>query len=132
MDYTMITQAVISVVLSVLLGEGIKTLLQVIKKEEVHVFQLGGMPSTHSAAVSSLALATYYEEGFTILVLACVVFGWIVVRDAYGVRWEVTKHSHMLNKLAKTKEYKVAGHTLLQVIAGIILGVLVTLVVYAI
>jgi len=127
----MILQAIIAVIASVLIGELTKTLLQVVRKEDVHLFQLGGMPSSHSAAVSSLVLATYLEEGsITILVLACVVFGWIVLTDAYGVRWEVTRHSNALNTMLKTKDYKRTGHTRKQVIAGVILGILVTMVVY--
>ena len=119
----MLTQAIIAIIISWLLSESIKTVLQAIKGERLRWPQDGGMPSSHSALASSLALAAYFEEGrFTILVLACVIFGLIIVHDAYNVRWEVTKHSHALNKMAKTKEYKVAGHTPLQALAGIILG----------
>ena len=126
----MFWQAALAVIVSVLAGELIKTITQIVRREEVHLFQLGGMPSTHSAAVAALVLSVYAEDGLSTLFLVTFVFGWIVLRDAYGVRYEVTRHSKALNKLLKTTEYQRTGHTVLEVIAGVILGLVVTGIVY--
>ena len=94
-------------------------------------FSLGGMPSTHSALVSSLAAAAWFETGFSVLFLACLIFSAIVVRDAFGVRLEVTRHSEALNRLVKKGGYRRTGHTAMEAAAGVGLGVVVTALVYA-
>ena len=126
----MLQQAIIAVIAAVLIGEFIKVLVELARHEPVRVFHLGGMPSAHASAAAALCLSVYYESGWSLLLLACAVFGWVVIRDAYGVRWEVTKHSAALNKLAKTKEYEVTGHTRWQVACGVLLGLIVAFFAY--
>ena len=48
------------------------------------LMETGGMPSSHSAAVSSLAAAVWYTEGFTMLFWVTLVFALIIIRDAFG------------------------------------------------
>ncbi|MBD3209530.1 divergent PAP2 family protein [Candidatus Woesearchaeota archaeon] len=99
------------------------------------LFTTGGMPSGHSASVSSLTAAVFFLEGVSVLFLACLVFSLIVIRDSFGVRWSVGEQAKILNKLAKhdhvqDKVRVVLGHTLSQAFAGIILGVVVAVVVH--
>ncbi|KAH9301516.1 hypothetical protein KI387_013099, partial [Taxus chinensis] len=60
----------------------------------------GGMPSSHSAAVSALAVAIGFHDGpgsssFAIsLVLACVV-----MYDAFGVRLHAGRQAEVLNQI---------------------------------
>ena len=122
--------AALAVVLSVATGELLKVVRQLIKKERIKAFGLGGFVSTHSAAVSSLILAVYFETGLSILLLACAVFGAIVLRDAYGVRWEVSRHSVALNKLTGSEQFSRAGHQKKEVLLGVGLGLLVTGIIY--
>uniref|UniRef100_A0A0D6R3C1 Phosphatidic acid phosphatase type 2/haloperoxidase domain-containing protein n=1 Tax=Araucaria cunninghamii TaxID=56994 RepID=A0A0D6R3C1_ARACU len=94
----------------------------------------GGMPSSHSAAVSALAVAVGLHDGpgastFAIaLVLACVV-----MYDAFGVRLHAGRQAEVLNQivfelpaehpLADTRPLREPlGHTPLQVAAGAFLG----------
>lgn len=94
----------------------------------------GGMPSSHSAAVSALAVATGFHDGpgsssFAItLVLACVV-----MYDAFGVRLHAGRQAEVLNQivfelpaehpLADTRPLREPlGHTPPQVAAGAALG----------
>jgi acid phosphatase family membrane protein YuiD len=126
----MIWQAILSVVLAFVIGEMIKWALQAMHHEPIEVFTLGGMPSTHTSSVVALILAVWFETGFSLLLLITAVFGIIVIRDAYGLRWEVTRHSHALNELLKQKTFIRVGHKSLEVVAGIVLGVAVTLAVY--
>ncbi len=126
----MINQAILAVVGAFLITEIIKTVLHYTHNREFKMFILGGMPSSHSATVAALITSVYYETGISILLLVCVILGLFVIRDAYGVRWEVSKHSRALNKVLKTKEYERTGHTRTEVAIGIVLGLAFATVVY--
>ncbi|CAM8950829.1 unnamed protein product [Rhodiola kirilowii] len=95
----------------------------------------GGMPSSHSAIVSALALAVGLQEGFggsqfaVALVLACVV-----MYDAFGVRLQAGLQAEVLNQivcelpaehpLAESRPLReLLGHTPPQVVAGCLLGI---------
>ncbi len=107
------------------------------------LFGDGGMPSGHSATVSSLACITglvygtgSFEFAFT-LILAI-----IVCHDAVGVRLETGKQAKILNEMMKTldiifshevaevKLKEMVGHTHAQVAAGVALGILDAILVY--
>ena len=101
----------------------------------------GGMPSSHSSTVVSLAVAIGVSYGVdsTLFALA-LIFAIVVMYDATGVRRETVKQAVILNRLLldnpfswtgeefdkKLKEY--VGHTPLQVLMGAILGVLIALI----
>lgn len=91
------------------------------------LFETGGMPSSHAAAVSAITIGILLQEGFGALFWLSFVIAAIVVRDASGVRKSVSDQALVLNKLlaAQNAEEKVEialGHTPLQVVAGIFLG----------
>ena len=100
--------------------------------------QAGGMPSSHSAMVSSLVTAIGYQNGLDSPLFAiAVVLAVIVMYDARGVRQESGKQARVLNELLRTvfsghpitdAELKeLVGHTTLQVLVGGIIGVLYSL-----
>ncbi len=126
----MLIYAIIAVCLAVILAELFKTIMHYYRHQELVIFHDGGMPSTHTSAVAALCLAVYYEQGFTLLLFVCIAFSIVVAHDAYNVRWEVTKHSDALNKLTKSKKYFISGHTKQEVFAGLVLGLLITYIVY--
>lgn len=97
----------------------------------------GGMPSSHSATVTALAVAIGLQEGpqgsaFAIaVVLACVV-----MYDASGVRLHAGRQAELLNQIVceLPPEHPVSslkplrdslGHTPVQVVAGALLGCVV-------
>ncbi|KAI9186210.1 hypothetical protein LWI28_014888 [Acer negundo] len=97
----------------------------------------GGMPSSHSATVTALAVAIGLQEGagspaFAVaVVLACVV-----MYDASGVRLHAGRQAELLNQIVceLPPEHPVSnvrplrdslGHTPLQVSAGAVLGCIV-------
>ena len=109
------------------------------------LFGDGGMPSGHSATVSSLAVICGLICGtgsaqFAISAILAI----IVCHDATGVRWETGKQAQLLNELVeafndlskdalpevKLKEF--VGHTPVQVLAGILIGVVNAFVMYTI
>ena len=93
----------------------------------------GGMPSGHSATVSSLAAVTGLLCGFgTFQFALAAVFAIVVCHDAMGVRQETGKQAVMLNEilqiletedLPEVKLKELVGHTPLQVTAGIVIGI---------
>lgn len=102
-------------------------------------WRTGGMPSSHSAIVTSVCTAIGFKEGpdSSVFFLA-LLFTFITMRDAVGVRRSTGVQSKKINEIGNElenngylKEYKtikeVNGHTPIQVIMGSILGFLIGL-----
>ena len=98
----------------------------------------GGMPSSHSSPVCSLATAATPRYGVGSFEFSIsFILAMVVMYDAIGVRQETGKQARVLNRLLfddflkldgvvlqeKLKEY--VGHTPIQVAAGAILGILI-------
>jgi acid phosphatase family membrane protein YuiD len=99
----------------------------------------GGMPSSHSAVVTSLATLVGKNEGITSPIFAvAIIFAFVVMYDAAGVRRAAGKQAKLLNKLVETpglsgvqvgeKLVEVLGHTPTQVIVGATIGVIAGLI----
>lgn len=97
--------------------------------------ETGGMPSSHSATVTSLMMAVGMSEGFSSPMFAVAfVFSVIVMYDAAGVRRAAGKQASILNQLINSNQVHVdtneklkelLGHTPFQVIVGGIYGAVV-------
>ncbi|KAG6748681.1 hypothetical protein POTOM_048610 [Populus tomentosa] len=97
----------------------------------------GGMPSSHSATVTALAVAVGLQEGTGSPVFAIVVvLACVVMYDASGVRLHAGRQAELLNQivcefppehpLSSSRPLReLLGHTPLQVVAGAILGCIV-------
>ena len=96
----------------------------------------GGMPSSHSAVVVSLATLIGREHGLGSSIFALsVIFAFVVMYDAAGVRRAAGKQAKLLNRLIETpglsgvqvseKLVEVLGHTPFQVFVGAIIGIIV-------
>ncbi|EZH66083.1 membrane protein [Bacillaceae bacterium JMAK1] len=114
----------------------------------------GGMPSSHSAAVTALATTIGLEYGFNSTFFALsAMFAIIVMYDATGVRRHAGYHATMLNQLmndfnkfmheAKNWQHKeevekreelkeLLGHKPIEVFFGALLGILLAIFVYTI
>lgn len=116
----------------------LKTIIHAIVNKSLdprRLFGDGGMPSAHSATVTSVAVSCGYVAGFDSPVFAvALIFAFIVMHDAMGVRLETGKQAKVLNDLMElfytegTPEQKLkefVGHTPLQVISGFVLGIIV-------
>jgi hypothetical protein len=90
------------------------------------LYQLGAFPSTHATSVTSLTTVILIVQGVSPLFIVTLVFSIIVIRDALGVRKAVEKQAKILNKKLKANLYENIGHTPLDIIGGIILGIIVT------
>ncbi len=102
------------------------------------MWETGGMPSSHSATVASLATAVGITQGFTSVLFAIVtIFAIIVMHDAAGIRRAAGKQAGVLNKLTQAINQllenklnqenlrELLGHTRIEVLAGALLGIAV-------
>ena len=119
----------------------LKVIINYIVTRELSLERLfgdGGMPSGHSATVSSMATMAFFQYGgssfqFAIALLLAI----IVCHDATGVRRETGKQAVVINEMIKTFEIltqkdlpevklkEFVGHTPFQVLAGILIGVII-------
>lgn len=99
----------------------------------------GGMPSSHSAVVTSLATLIGKNEGVdTPLFAISLIFAFVVMYDAAGIRRAAGKQASLLNKIIETpglttlqvseKLVEVLGHTPIQVLVGALIGIIAGLV----
>ena len=95
----------------------------------------GGMPSSHSAFVVSLASIVYLEEGLSTAFVISLVLALIVLRDAFGVRRTVGMEGKQIERLLKLHKLKSKfhysmGHTPLEVGVGAAIGLACSLTVF--
>ncbi len=99
-------------------------------------FKNGGMPSSHSTVVSAITFSIFMTQGFSAVFFVSLVFSLIVISDAFRLRRNVGIQAEQLNLLLKKSKQKtidvVYGHTLPQVLAGIILGVVISYMIFII
>lgn len=103
----------------------------------LYIFSAGGMPSSHSALMVAATMGIGLHEGFDVPAFTiALAISMIVLYDAAGVRREAGKHAEKINILIEElltghpiseKELReVIGHTPLEVLGGIILGLIVS------
>ncbi len=116
-----------------------KVLTELIMNKRLNVKRIigaGGMPSSHSAVVCSLATCIGKEYSFSSGIFAiAMVMAFVVMYDAAGVRRAAGKQAGILNKILETpgmttvqvqeKLVEMLGHTPIQVFVGAILGIVV-------
>ncbi len=101
----------------------------------------GGMPSSHTALVTTLTIGVAIYSGIDSAVFSIVlIFSMYIIFEAAGLRQEVGKQARVLNELiddllethhlntARLKE--LVGHTWGEVSVGFLVGLLVALVAY--
>ena len=119
-----------------------KLICDIVKTKQFNfkrILGAGGMPSSHSAVVTSLATLIGKSEGVKSSVFGlAVIFACVVMYDATGVRRAAGKQAKLLNKIVQTpglsgvqvgeKLVEVLGHTPVQVIVGAAIGIIVGLI----
>jgi len=89
----------------------------------------GGLPSNHSAIVSSVAALIALKEGFEHPAFGvALALAFIVMLDANSLRRQVGKHAEAINRLNAdrpdtTPLRERMGHTRIEIAAGILVGV---------
>ncbi|MFC1496740.1 divergent PAP2 family protein [Candidatus Margulisiibacteriota bacterium] len=129
---------------ALLISQTLKVVLYYIKDREFdlwHFCEAAGMPSTHSAMVTSMTMSLGLLNGFSSPLFAlAVVFSIIVMYDAMGVRFAAGQQALILNKIIediyseragdKEKLKELIGHTPSEVVGGFIVGIIVAFGVY--
>ena len=124
------------------IAQSVKVIVILIQKKELDFGAMvapGGMPSSHSAIVSALAASVAIVEGITSNLFAIsVIFAFIVMYDAAGLRRSVGKQAVVLNRILKELRERrsisyfekdlreLIGHSTFQVFIGASLGVAVS------
>lgn len=96
------------------------------KKLAFHLIGYGGMPSNHSAIVSSMAALIAFQEGVdTPAFGVALTLAFIVVMDANSLRKKIEQHAKEINQF---KHYQAPvlreriGHSKVEILMGLLLG----------
>ncbi|MFH1837186.1 MAG: divergent PAP2 family protein [Candidatus Omnitrophota bacterium] len=103
----------------------------------------GGMPSSHAAGVVALATSVgLYEGVHTALFIVTLMFTIVVICDAQGVRRSTGQQAEILNtimddiywkkRIQEDKLKELIGHTPIEVIMGILVGLVTAFGIYLI
>lgn len=137
-----------SAILAALIAQVLKPILYYFKTKKWDIWKVkeaGGMPSSHTALVTALAVSVGLQESFSSTVFAVtLVLAVIVIYDAANVRYysgqniKVTQqlvkdvqqelHTEFENPIYKIKLKDVLGHKWMEVLGGGILGAIIALI----
>jgi len=133
------TKAFFAVFLSWFVAQALKVALGGTRTKKFDfrwLFDTGGMPSAHSATVSSLATVTGLYYGFnSIPFLITLIVCLITMFDAAGVRRHFGRQASILNQMLndfyvkgevpEKRMKELLGHTPFEVFAGALVGIIV-------
>lgn len=146
-DKVLGNEVLVSAVIGWTVAQLLKTLIDFAMNKNFTAERLvgsGGMPSSHSATVCGLTTSAgvvYGVDSFEFTI--CFVLASVVMYDAIGVRQETGKQAKLLNMILDQNIFKLdnehiqqnlkelVGHTPLQVFAGALLGIILSLVVHS-
>ena len=114
--------------IAILAAELVKVTIDIItKRHKVRFVNTGGMPSGHSAFVSSLVVVVAYREGIesTAFMIAAVI-ALVVMYDAVTLRMESGRHAESINEFHKKDLEESLGHTHIEVVAGALFGAILS------
>ena len=138
----------VSFLIAVFIAQGVKPFIMLIKTGDFRLQYLiasGGYPSSHSAGLVALCLSIGLKDGFDSSYFAIAFAIMVVVLfDAVNVRYYSGRNISLTKQLVEDLQYiiemkdpiydekfkEVLGHTKLELVAGVFLGILVSIVLY--
>lgn len=119
-------------------AQAIKIVLTLITEKRFDASRIvgtGGMPSSHSSFTMALSFSIGKYNGFdSPLFAVALIFSFVTMYDAQGIRRAAGKHAEILNDLIQEHKMpdigelkELLGHTPLEVAAGAVLGILIGL-----
>lgn len=97
------------------------------------LFRGAGMPSSHTATVVGLVISVFVVEGVSNIFMIVLCLSSIVIRDVIGDKVFATHQENIINNIVqqllhheKVQWNHLIGHTIVEVIAGAIVGAVVT------
>ncbi|MGL4393201.1 MAG: divergent PAP2 family protein [Fusobacteriaceae bacterium] len=126
-------------------AQGYKVMEELITTKKVRlstIWTTGGMPSSHTSTVTSLATCIAVTAGFKSVEFSMVaIFAGVVMYDAAGIRRAAGKQAGIINKIVEKitqnphitgiqeeKLKELLGHTPFEVLIGAILGIIIGIV----
>jgi len=142
----MVHQIGLAAIVSGIAAQALKPFADALKKHEfnaLRVLDTGGMPSSHTAVVTTLTTGVAYYQGvssplFGISLIMSLYF----IFEATGLRQEVGHQARVLNEVVERLRVKgshhvepevlreLIGHTWIEVFAGLGLGFIVALLMF--
>lgn len=134
----------VAALLSGIIAQALKPFISLIKRRGFRVLSMlntGGMPSSHTAVVTTLTVgvAVYRGVGSPIFGLS-LIFSLYFIFEATGLRQEIGNQAKVLNEIVEIvrqthhidseKVRELIGHTWAEVFGGLALGFLIALLVY--
>lgn len=109
-----------------------------------YLWSSGGFPSFHAGVTASVVTIIFLEQGMSLLFVVALVFSGLLRYDAINVRYEAGRHAAHLNvikgqlldvfskgKITHRLNERI-GHTLPELLAGIVLGSVLTYAIYSV
>ncbi len=134
---------ILTTITAMLLAQIIKFIIAAIVNKKTDgkiLFSTGGMPSSHSALVTSLLVSIALFEGvYNTTFAVALVLSMVVIHDSIGVRYEASKHARSLNEIkmrlniienieAEERKLKESlGHKPLEALIGSIFGAVIAI-----
>ena len=128
-------QVLLIALIACFLAQGLKLVVELVQHQRLNfrvLVETGGMPSSHSALVTALAMEIGQSVGWGSNEFAvATIFAFIVMYDAAGIRRAAGEQAKVLNLILEEDTVQVPlekplkevlGHTPLQVIVGSCLG----------
>lgn len=139
MQDLLLNTPLVAAFVATILAQALKVVLVLVTERRLafdRLLETGGMPSSHSAAVASIAVVLGAQYGFGSPYFAlAAVFGSIVIYDATGIRRAAGKQAELINDLVNELAHlfdegfrpmalkTLLGHTYPQVLVGVLLGI---------
>ncbi len=133
-------QVLLTAIIAWAIAQIVKTAIAALEEKRLNFRRLvetGGMPSSHSTFVTSLATGIGVIEGWdTTMFALAAVFALVVMYDAAGVRRAAGRQARVLNMIVadiNKKDFnperlkELLGHTPVEVFVGALFGILFTL-----
>ena len=141
-NHMIISPILIAGLISWGIGQSIKIPIEFLRTHTWNwalLFSAGGIPSTHSALMSSITLSIGLYEGFNSPLFALsFAISMIVMYDATGIRRQAGIHAQKINllinelfsgqKISEDQLKEVLGHSPFQVLMGILLGSVISII----
>lgn len=135
-------EVIITALLANTIAQWIKIVRYGFKRKKMNyaiLFATGGMPSSHTSTVVAMAVSVGLVDGFDSSVFAiAALFAGVVMFDAAGLRRNAGRQAVVLNqiigeilspehRLSKEKLKEFLGHSPMEIFAGAILGMAISL-----
>lgn len=134
-------QIILTASVAWLIAQIIKSVIEYTKTRKFNwklLMASGGMPSSHTASVVAATTKIGMLEGIMApLFGACVIFSFVIMYDAVGVRQSVGLQAKALNQIHRKLNnltsfdckiiQEVCGHNIFQVIVGFVVGLILGL-----